>query len=316
MTAAAPPPRTHAQRTDRPWRSRLRALLLRAALRGFSWLSLPAAHRVGSLLGRLTAAQGGSLWRISLDNIHRCLPELSADAQAQLARDSLIEAGKTLVEMGAVWRAPWADIAHWVVTVEGLDAIHAARAAGRGAILLVPHSGSWEFGGLYTAQQLPTTALYRPPREPAFETLITQARSRTGTALVPANRQGVKALLLALRRNELAVILPDQEPAVGEGAFAPFFGHPAYTLTLVHSLMQRTGAPAFFGFAERLPNGRGFHLRYLPAPEGLDAADPATALAALNAGVEQIVRRCPAQYQWSYRRFRRQPEDATTASTD
>lgn len=301
------PPRTHRQSTDRPWRSRFRALLLRTALRGFSWLSLPAAHRLGSLIGRLVAAKRGKLWRSSLDNIQRCLPELSAEAQTQLARHSLIEAGKTLVEMGAVWQSPWEKIAHWAVTVEGLDALHAARTAGRGVILLSPHIGAWEFGGLYTAQQLPTTTLYRPPREPAFEALITQARSRTGTTLVPANRQGVKALLLALRRNELAVILPDQEPAVGEGAFAPFFGHPAYTLTLVHSLMQRTGAPAFFGFAERLPNGQGFHLRYLPAPEGLDAADPATALAALNAGVEQIVRLCPAQYQWSYRRFRRQP---------
>lgn len=303
------PPRAHstAQSTGHPWRSRLRYVLLNTALSGFSWLSLASAHRLGAWLGRIATTQQGKLWRISLDNIQRCLPELSAEAQDQLARHSLIEAGKTLVEMGAVWRAPWGKIAHWAVTVEGLDALHAARTAGRGVILLSPHIGAWEFGGLYTAQQLPTTTLYRPPREPAFEALITQARSRTGTTLVPANRQGVKALLLALRRNELAVILPDQEPAVGEGAFAPFFGHPAYTLTLVHSLMQRTGAPAFFGFAERLPNGQGFHLRYLPAPEGLDAADPATALAALNAGVEQIVRLCPAQYQWSYRRFRRQP---------
>ena len=37
-------------------------------------------------------------------------------------------------------------------------------------------------------------------------------------------------------------ILPDQQPKAGEGEFAPFFGKPALTMTLLGRLAQRSGA--------------------------------------------------------------------------
>jgi len=134
------------------------------------------------------------------------------------------------------------------------------------------------------------------------------ARSRFGARLVPANAQGVRALLKALRRGELVAILPDQEPRFGQGVFAPFFGQPAYTLSLVGKLLRKTGAKAVMGYMERLPDHAGYRIHYLPAPEGVADADPIKAATALNQGVEQCARALPAQYQWSYRRFRRQPD--------
>ena len=219
----------------------------------------------------------------------------------------------------SIWQGSKAKIETLAREIHNEDILTQAMAAGRGAILLAPHSGAWELGGLFTATRTPMTTLYRPPREPAFEALMNSSRERFGGKLVPANRHGVKALLLALRRGELVAILPDQEPNVGEGAFAPFFGHPAYTLTLIHNLMQKTGATAILGRTERLPHGQGYHLNYFKAPEGMNDSDPATALAALNAGIEQMVLENPAQYQWVYRRFRRQPtpsETTTKARTD
>jgi len=41
----------------------------------------------------------------------------------------------------------------------------------------------------------------------------------------------------------------------------------------------------------------------VPAPEGLDDADPDRACAALNHGVEMCVERAFTQYQWIYRRY-------------
>lgn len=43
------------------------------------------------------------------------------------------------------------------------------------------------------------------------------------------------------------------------------------------------------------------------APAGVDAADPAQAVAALNAGVEAVARRDFAQYQWTYKRYTLRP---------
>ena len=63
-------------------------------------------------------------------------------------------------------------------------------------------------------------------------------------------------------------ILPDQKPRAGEGEFAPFFGRDALTMVLLPRLAARTGATVLFAFAERLPEGAGYRIHLLPAPEG------------------------------------------------
>ncbi len=296
-----------AQSHGRPLRSALRLMLMRGFLRVLAALPLQISHAIGAGLGRLAWLIKSPMRRVAEANIALCLPELTAAQQQQLVKHSLAQTGQTLTELGRVWLGKKPQIEALVRGIEGQAYLEQALAIGRGVILVAPHSGAWELGGLYTALHTPMTTVYRPPREPAFEQLMTQSRERFGAKLVPANRQGVKALLLALRRGELITILPDQEPNVGEGAFAPFFGQPAYTLTLIHNLMQKTGAVAVLGRTERLARGQGDRLHFYPAPEGMVDPDPAIALAALNAGIEQMVRANLAQYQWVYRRFRRRP---------
>jgi len=283
----------------------------------FGRLSLAGAQRLGSGIGVLLWRANGRTRQVVEDNLARCLPELGATERDRLGRETMIEAGKTLVETGPLWRWPQERVEALVVDTPGFEAIESALAAGRGAILLGPHLGAWELGGLMTAARTPTTIMYRPPREPALEALMIDARARFGAAMAPANLRGVRQALAALRRNELVAILPDQEPARGEGVFAPFFGQPALTMTLIRSLMRRTGAPAFMGYAERLPAARGFCIHYRPTREPLDAEDPIEAATALNSEVEALARERLAQYQWTYRRFRSRPpaEDETQTAS-
>jgi KDO2-lipid IV(A) lauroyltransferase len=169
----------------------------------------------------------------------------------------------------------------------------------------------WEVGVHHLARISPVTILYRPPRQPFLEEIITTGRSRGGARMVPTTAQGVKSLYQTLRQGEMVAILPDQEPrAAGKsaGLFAPFFGHPALTMVLVNRLARKTGAGVLYTYVERLPAARGYRIHFLPAPEGITDADPLIAATALNRGVEACVRRCPAQYQWSYKRFNVRPE--------
>lgn len=305
-----------AQSHGRPVRSALRLILLKTLLRLFALLPLRFNHAIGAGIGWVVWKMPNSMRRTAAENIRRCLPELSHDEQNRLLRNTLLETGKTLTELGIIWLGSRKRVEKLTRDIRNEDILLRALATGRGVILLAPHSGAWELGGLITATRTPMTTLYRPPREPAFEDVMNRSRQRFGGTLVPTNRQGVKALLLALKRGGLVAILPDQEPNAGEGVFAPFFGQPAYTQTLVHNLMKKTGAIAVLGRTERLPHGRGFQLHYFEAPEGLYDPDPAIALAALNEGVERMVRENPAQYQWVYRRFRRQPPASQPASPE
>jgi KDO2-lipid IV(A) lauroyltransferase len=98
-------------------------------------------------------------------------------------------------------------------------------------------------------------------------------------------------------------LLPDQVPSRGEGVWAPFFGRPAYTMTLPARLAREHGALVLLVWARRLPRGAGFTLHWhrLDTPLTGEAMADATIL---NAAMEGLIRACPEQYLWSYKRYK------------
>lgn len=280
-------------------------LLLRVLLGLLARLPLPINHALGAGLGWLAWLLPNDLKRISLDNLARCYPDESETWRRRVARRSLMETGKALTEASWLWRAGPERIAALLDGVEGWEHVERALAEGRGVFLVSPHLGSWEFAGLHAASLGPMTSLYRPPRQKALDGLLRRSRQATGARLVPTTPGGIKALRQAVERGELIGMLPDQTPKGSSGVFAPFFGHPAYTMILLARLAAPARVPVIFAYAERLPRGRGYRYHCIPAPEGLYAEDPVEAAAAINQAVETLVRQCPEQYAWSYKRFKK-----------
>lgn len=277
-------------------------------LRLVARLPLPVLHGAGTVLGWLAWYIPNPHKRVTLRNLELCFPALDAHSRRRLARRHLYELGKTLTETIPLWFGDRERLKTYGQEVRGSELLEQALAQGKGVIIVSPHIGSWEYVGLYCAALRPMTCLYRPARKQGLETVVVSGRERMGMRLAPTDTKGVRLLLQALKDNELIGILPDQDPREEAGAFAPFFGVPAKTMTLLPRLAHKSGAPVLFTFAERLPRGRGFRLHFLPAPTGIDSADIATAVRALNQGVEQCVRIAPEQYQWAYKRFRTRPE--------
>lgn len=285
----------------RPLKIHLVLLLIRLLGR----LPLPLAHGLGNAAGWLMSRLPSKTRRNARVNLEICFPELDAAARDRLLRRSLQEISKTALEAPIFWSRPPERLEGLIKEVRGLPEAEAMLAQGRGLIVAVPHLGAWELLGLYWARRVPLHSLYRPPRHPEYEAVLTWVRERTGAELLPANARGIRRLYQALGERHVVAILPDQEPP-GQGVHAPFFGRPAKTMTLLNKLAHKSGAPVVFGFAERLPRGGGYRIHLRPAPAGIADADPELAAAALNVGVEECVRLAPEQYQWTYRRFRRQ----------
>jgi KDO2-lipid IV(A) lauroyltransferase len=149
---------------------------------------------------------------------------------------------------------------------------------------------------------MPITVMYRSPKIRALEAVMRVGRSR-GPAMtsVPADMAGVRAMLKALRRGEAIGVLPDQVPGVGEGEWVSFFGRPAYTMTLLARISEKTGAPVLLCFGERLPKGRGYRFSAEPLPAAQRSESP---LRVLNRAIEQMIRRRPEQYLWGYNRYK------------
>jgi KDO2-lipid IV(A) lauroyltransferase len=267
-----------------------------AALRILARIPLPLLHAIGAALGWLVYGLSPA-YRSRLRENLLASGLCKEDAARRLLRQTVAETGKGAAEIIAVWFGSEAAVSA-LVTCDDWTMVEQAQLAGRGIIFLTPHLGCFEISSLYGAQRLPITVLYRPPKLRWLEPLMVSGRQRWRAVLAPANLRGVRQLYRALRRGESVGLLPDQAPGAGEGTWADFFGRPAYTMTLAARLQQATGAAVIMAFAERLPAGQGFRLHLTPLrAEQLEAT-------ALNAAIEQLVRRCPAQYLWSYNRYK------------
>lgn len=266
-------------------------------------LPLRLVHALGAGMGWLAYWGSPTYARRMRDNLAQSGIARNETEYRRLLRASIAEAGKGLLELLVVWGRPYDQVLALVRQCEGWEHVEAARAKGRGIIMLTPHLGCFEISALYYAARHPLTVLYRPPRLRWLRPIMEAGRGRGALTLAPTDVAGVRKLMAALKRGEGIGVLPDQVPGSGEGVWAPFFGRPAYTMTLVGRLAQRSQADVLMVFAERLPKGKGYRLAFMPLPQPLDG-DPKAAASAMNAAVEALVRRCPAQYLWSYNRYK------------
>lgn len=272
--------------------------MLVTLFRLLSALPLPVLHAMGAALGWL-------VYLASPSYRHRLKDNISRAGFASTLPQAIMEAGKSILELPFVWCANPQRVLQ-SVTIENWDVVQEALDAKRGIIFLTPHLGCFEITAQIIAAKAPIAVLYRPPRKATLKPLIEGARARHNLSLAPANLSGVRILLKTLKRGELIGLLPDQVPQNGEGVWANFFGKPAYTMTLPAKLHDMSSAPIILTYAERLPHGKGFVVRFSQFNEPLEGT-PEQQTRAINAAMERLIARCPQQYFWSYNRHKTPP---------
>lgn len=282
--------------------------MLKALFHCASWLPLPLLHAGGAALGAI-AYRTSPGFRKHLDaNMAQ-----AGYTDPALKRSAAREIGKAIAELPAVWLRPLEHVAGLIRETVGWEYIDAAQTADRPIVFLTPHLGCFEITAQAYAHRTvaakPITVLYRRPRKAALTPLIESGRGRPHMRTAPADLSGVRALLRALKRGEAAGLLPDQTPGFGEGVWAPFFGRPAFTMTLVRRLVRSGRAVVLLAYAERLPRGAGYRLIIQPFGEAL-SEDDVIAATQVNAALEELIRRVPAQYLWNYNRYKVPPDVA------
>jgi Kdo2-lipid IVA lauroyltransferase/acyltransferase len=274
------------------------ASLVHFLFRALSLLPLPVLHGLGWVLGWLS-------FLLSVRYRRRLLDHAAQAGYAQgLALRSVGEAGKLVAELPRLWlgrpvRVDWDGAAH----------IEAAQAGGSGVLFLTPHLGCFEITAQAYARRFgerhPMTVLFRPARQAALRDLVAGARQRPGLHTAPTTLAGVKQLIKALKAGDAVGLLPDQVPPSGQGVWAPFFGRDAYTMTLSARLAQAGNTQVLISWGERLGWGRGYRVHVRPF--GPLDSDPVQAARQINQAMEALVRECPAQYLWSYDRYKTPP---------
>jgi Kdo2-lipid IVA lauroyltransferase/acyltransferase len=273
------------------------------------WISgwpLGLLHAVGGVLGWL-------VWLCSPTYRRRLRTNAElAGVPARARRLSIAETGRMVAETPWLWLHADNDTLARKVTWRNPQALDAAVAARRPLVILTPHMGSFEVAArAYTLRHghvQPLTVLYRPARQRVLREFQEQARQRPTMPTAPANLAGVRQMLRALKRGESVGLLPDQVPPEAQGVWAPFFGKPAYTMTLATRLAQQTGADCLVLRCERLPRGAGYaiHTSQLvrALPSGTDAAALVEATTIINETMERVILSDPGQYLWGYNRYK------------
>ena len=262
-------------------------------------LPLNCVQQIGATIARMMAIVNPSYYTILRDNLATSGLFRQPAHFEEAVKTNIIETGKSLFETLKIWRLSDTQAAALVKNVYGWAHVEQALAAQKGIIFLTPHLGCFEITSLFYAAQHPITVLYRPPRQNWLLPLIVKGRTKGKVKLAPANSGGVRLLMQALKNGEAIGILPDQTPKSGEGEWAPFFGKPAYTMTLASRIAEKTHAKVILAFGKRLPNGAGYDL-HLTALEQGAIATPTL----LNSAIEKQIAAYPEQYLWRYNRYK------------
>lgn len=254
-------------------------------------------HALGSALGWVSFLLSPSYRRRLLAN--------AAQAGYGLAqvRGAVAHAGRMTAELPRLWMGAPVPF-EW----DGQVVVEAAYAQGKGVVFLTPHMGCFEviaqaLAARYAQDHGPLTVLFRPARQPWLAAVMDGARERPGLETAPTTLAGVRQMIKALRKGHAVGLLPDQVPPEGMGVWAPFFGRPAYTMTLAARLAQQTGAVPVLVWGERLSGGRGFKLRFHAMPEPL-SNELEAAVWQINQAMERLIREDPSQYLWGYARYK------------
>lgn len=278
-----------------------------AAMAALARLPWAWQRGLGRLLGAALALALRERRAIAARNLALCFPDLDTAARASLLRAHFAAIGIGVFEFARAWWGSIAPLRHGL-RVEGVEHLEAARAAGRGVIVVSGHFTTLEVCGRLMCDYFPLAGMYRPHNQAAMEWAVRRGRARYAAAMFP--KQDVRGAVKHLKRGGLLWYAPDQDPSRGDSVYVPFFGQSAHSLTSTHQLARLSGAAVVLYQHERRADG-GYSLRLWPAFDGFPSSDAAADTARVMAGIETMARAAPAQYLWIHRRFKRQPDGAS-----
>lgn len=276
------------------------------ALKWLAKLPLPLLQRLGQVIGQFVAHfPHTGMHQTVLRNVERAYPQQSRQWHLNTTKASIVSTAITALEFTKTWGMPPDFSLSQVREVHGQALFDEALASGRGVMCIVPHWGTWEVLNAWVNNFVAPTIMYKPGKQPGVDALVLEARARLRATIVPTDDSGVRATFKTLKKGGFTAILPDHTPKDNGGIFAPFFGTSTWTGVMVPKLIQRTQCAVIVLGCMRRADGQGYDVYVLPADPAVHDQDLASATAAMNRSMEALVAIAPEQYQWTYKRFKK-----------
>lgn len=192
-----------------------------------------------------------------------------------------------------------------LVEVRGLEHVQKCLDNQQAVILLSGHFTSLEIGGRLLALHLPFQTIYRTQKNRFFDSYLYTRRQSYLVDVI--SRKNIRRVLAGLKNRIPTWYAPDQDFARERNVFAPYFGIPTATITASTRLAASSNAAMIPFYPERKADDSGYVLWLGPPLENFPSGDEVDDATAVNAAIEQFVKKNPDQYMWMHPRFKTRP---------
>ena len=237
-------------------------------------------------------------------NLRLCFPQLTDTERQAWVKQTFIHNAIGLFESSMSWWAPDSKL-DMPITLKGEQHLKAALAQGRGVILLGGHFSTLDLGGRLFSRYFEADVMYRQHNNPLMDKMIREGR---GNHLGTIERENLRQVLRALRKNRVVWYAPDQDFGPKYSVYAPFFGQDAATITATSRLVKLNNSPILMFSQHRNPDNKGYELEFFPIIEDFPSGDEVADASRINAEIERAIRKDPCQYMWVHRRFKTHPK--------
>ncbi len=268
------------------------------------------ARRLGACIGTVAFNRLRRLRNVALQNLKLAFPELLEAQRYTILRLVYRNLGWLMAEFCQMVDYT-ASSASELIRYEGLDHYLAARALGKGVLIVTGHLGAWELSSFYhSLMGYPMGLVIRRLDNPLIDQFVNRIRCLHGNRVIHKD-DFARGLIASMRAGETVGLLMDTNMTPPQGVFVPFFDIPACTASGLARVALKTGAaviPGFLLWEERehryvLHFGEEMVLERTEDGE----ADIVVNTARFTAVIERYVRQYPEQWLWMHRRWKTRP---------
>jgi Kdo2-lipid IVA lauroyltransferase/acyltransferase len=257
-------------------------------------------------LGDFSKKSNKKRYKIASTNIKMCFPDLSHDQHNKMVSEHFRAQARSVLHYGLIlWGGRRSAEKHMIL--HGQEHIDGSHAEGKAVIVMTVHSVGLEAAVSALGRSNKISGPFKSMRNELVNHMVARARSRFG-ALVYTREAGLRPIIKDVRGGYVMCYLPDEDLGADKSIFAPLFGVQKATIPVLGRLARSCDAnvhPCISCYDEAEAK---YHIHVLPKLENFPQLDDQLDTLAMNQSIEELVKRCPAQYFWTLRLFKTRPE--------
>lgn len=271
----------------------------------FSLLPLSVINTAGERLGDYAARKNKKRFHIAKVNLSLCYPHRTEAEIEAMVRQHFRSYLRGLLQYGLIWWAPVSRLDKHI-EVEGFAQIDELLAQNKNVIVLTCHSAGLEFTGVALARRYACSGPYKPMRNAVINWVVARGRTRLGT-LAYTREEGFRPLIRDTRRGRVLIYLADEDLGPEVSVFAPFFGVPKATISVLGRLTKSCDAQVLPCISCYDSERSKYVIKVFPPLPNFPTGDALADATAMNKAVEKLIAECPIQYFWNLRLFQTRP---------